>query len=183
MRIIDVVVALALVLAVGFVAEWLQRKDVFAGPARVVDGDTLKLDGQRIRLQGMDAPELGQSCQRDGKAWPCGTTARFALAEMVQRGEVFCTASGQDAYGRALARCTVDGVDIAEELVRQGSPSPMAAMAMRRPKPQARAARRGMWAGTFNRRTIAPPIPARSEGPAARRAPGPPRWLAPGARS
>lgn len=151
MRIIDVVVALALVLAVGFVAEWLQRKDVFAGPARVVDGDTLKLDGQRIRLQGMDAPELGQSCQRDGKAWPCGTTARFALAEMVQRGEVFCTASGQDAYGRALARCTVDGVDVAEELVRQGLAVAYGRHGYEAAEAQARAARRGMWAGTFEK--------------------------------
>ncbi|MDQ0503861.1 thermonuclease family protein [Xanthobacter agilis] len=149
MRIFDVIVAFALVLAIGFVAEWMLRKDVVAGPATVIDGDTLRLDGQRIRLTGMDAPELAQTCMRDGQSWPCGATARFALVELVQRGDVFCAGSGADAYGRMLARCTVDGVDIAEELVRQGL-----ALADGRygtAEAEARAARRGLWAGRFER--------------------------------
>lgn len=149
MRIVDVLFALAIVLAVGYVAEWLLRKDVIAGTARVVDGDTLSVAGRRIRLQGMDAPEIGQTCERDGKSWPCGTIARFALAEMAQRGEVFCTASGEDAYHRALARCTVGGVDIAEELVRQGLAVAYGRHGYTKAEADARAARRGMWAGTF----------------------------------
>lgn len=151
MRILDVVVAFALVLALGFAAEWMLRKDVIAGSATVADGDTLHLDGRRIRLQGMDAPELAQTCERNGASWPCGTTARFALAEMVQRGEVFCTSSGADAYGRALARCTVGGVDIAEELVRQGLAVAYGRQGYTAAEAEARAASRGMWAGRFER--------------------------------
>lgn len=149
MRILDVVVAFALVLAVGYVAEWLQRKEVWAGRAVVIDGDTLRLDGQRVRLQGMDAPELSQTCDRAGKPWPCGATARFALAELVQRGDVFCTTSGQDKYNRALGRCTVGGVDIAEELVRQGLALAYGSGGYHAAEAEARAAGRGMWAGTF----------------------------------
>ncbi|MFG1480830.1 thermonuclease family protein [Xanthobacter sp. V4C-4] len=149
MRILDVVVAFALVLALGWLAEWMQRKEVYAGAATVVDGDTLLLRGRRIRLEGLDAPELAQSCERDGAAWPCGKTARFALAELVQRGDVFCSASGEDAYGRALARCTVGGVDIAEELVRQGLAVAYGRRGYTAAEAEARAARRGMWAGRF----------------------------------
>lgn len=149
MRILDVLVALALVLAVGALAEWLQRKEVLSGQAVVIDGDTLRLDGQRVRLLGMDAPELAQTCTRDGKSWPCGEVARFALVEMVQRGDIFCTSSAEDAYGRSLARCTVGGVDIGEEMVRHGLAVAYGRQGYSAAEAEARAARRGIWAGSF----------------------------------
>lgn len=151
MRILHVAAAFALVLLAGLVAEWMLRKEVLAGPATVVDGDTLSLDGRRIRLQGMDAPEPAQTCIRDGAGWPCGATARFALAEMVQRGDVFCTVSGEDRTGRALARCTVGGDDIAEALVRQGLAVADGLRGYAAAEAEARAARRGLWAGPFER--------------------------------
>jgi len=148
MRIVDFIVAFALVVAIGAAAEWLQRKEVLVGAARVVDGDTLALRGDRVRLIGMDAPELAQTCERKGKSWPCGATARVALVEMLQRGDLFCTSSSRDGYGRRLARCTVGGVDLGERMVRLGlavatDGSYAAAEA------EARAARHGLWAGPF----------------------------------
>ena len=45
------------------------------GPARVIDGDTLGVSGQRIRLHGIDAPEKNQTCQIEGTPWACGIAA------------------------------------------------------------------------------------------------------------
>ena len=72
---------------------------------RVIDGDTLHVDGKKIRLTGIDAPELSQTC-RDAQAreWPCGQAAKARLIELVSRGEVACSARGRDRYGRTLAR-------------------------------------------------------------------------------
>lgn len=151
MRILDVIVALAIVLAVGFAAEWLMRKEVVNGTATVVDGDTLTLNHERIRLEGVDAPELKQTCMRDGASWPCGTLARFALAELVQRGPIFCTSSSRDRYDRRIARCTVSGIDLGEELVRRGLAVSYGRNGYPEAEAEARAAGRGMWAGPFER--------------------------------
>ncbi|MCS6855826.1 MAG: hypothetical protein NZ523_13890, partial [Elioraea sp.] len=69
------------------VRAWLGVGDVdatFQGSALVQDGDTLTIAGTRIRLHGVDAPELDQTCLRDGLPWPCGREAAFALAQRVQ---------------------------------------------------------------------------------------------------
>ncbi|MGR7994823.1 thermonuclease family protein [Xanthobacter sp. ZOL 2024] len=151
MRILDVIVAFAIVLAVGLVAEWLTRKEVLSGTATVSDGDSFTLNHQRIRLEGIDAPELRQTCQRDGTSWPCGEVARFGLAELVLRGPVFCTSGSRDRYDRRLARCTVSGTDIGEEMVRQGLAVAYGRHGYAAAEEEARAARRGLWSGSFER--------------------------------
>jgi len=81
-----------------------------------VDGDTFDLDGQRIRLDGIDAPEIGQLCDR----WACGRTASDMLAEMLASGPTDCEKLGDDAYGRIIARCTVAGRDVSAQMVSMG---------------------------------------------------------------
>ena len=69
-----------------------------AGKASVIDGDTIEIHGQRIRLHGIDAPESGQSCVADGERWRCGQKAAFALADFIGRSPVRCDGQGTDRY-------------------------------------------------------------------------------------
>lgn len=92
-----------------------------AGRAVAVDGDTLDVQGQRVRLEGIDAPEMGQTCgRRLVGQWKCGRAAQEALDELVAGRRVDCEQKGQDKYGRSLGICFVDGRDINAELVRRG---------------------------------------------------------------
>lgn len=140
--------ALLLLAALAVAADLLLRADV-SGSARAVDGDTLILEGEHVRLKGMDAPELAQTCTRDGKAWPCGKEARRALAAALRNGEVRCTFSARDDYDRPLAHCAVAGEDLGALMVRQGLA--LAYGGYGAEEAQARAAGRGLWAGGFER--------------------------------
>ncbi len=60
-----------------------------AGTASVIDGDTIEVHGQRIRLHGIDAPESRQLCRLDGKSWPCGRDAANALADKIAHRPLF----------------------------------------------------------------------------------------------
>jgi endonuclease YncB( thermonuclease family) len=91
------------------------------GAARVVDGDTLDIAGERVRLEGIDAPEMAQSCPRRFiGSWACGKAAARALEELVAGHEVGCQSHGTDKYGRMLGVCFVAGRDINAEMVREG---------------------------------------------------------------
>src|SRR5262245_46887893 len=90
-----------------------------AGEAVVNDGDTLTLNGERIRLKGIDAPEFGQTCEASGARYPCGCRSREALAELAG-GAIECAGWERDRYRRLLAVCRVGGVDINRRLVEEG---------------------------------------------------------------
>ncbi len=122
-----------------------------AGIASVIDGDTLEIHDQRIRLHGIDAPESRQLCRLDGKPWQCGKDAANALADKIDRRPVTCEDLGRDRYKRIIARCTVAGEDLEKWMVVNGW-----ALAYRRysldyvdEEADARAARRGLWASEF----------------------------------
>jgi len=87
------------------------------GTATVIDGDTIEVRGQRIRLHGIDAPESRQLCRLDGKPWPCGRDAANALADKIARRPVTCEDLGRDRYKRIIARCTVAGEDLGQWMV------------------------------------------------------------------
>lgn len=128
-----------------------------AAPAtvRVVDGDSLRIGAENIRLHGIDAPERRQTC-RDARnrSWECGAAATARLSELVARGEVACTPQGHDRYGRTLAVCAAaDVTDLGRVLVREGYAVNYAfdGPGYAAEEDAARAASRGLWQGAFER--------------------------------
>src|SRR5215831_12421700 len=94
--------------------------DDLIGQASVVDGDTLEIHGNRIRLWG-DAPESMQLCRgEDSEQYRCGAQAANDLDAFIARRPVNCNPIGLDRYGRTVATCAVGGADLGEWLVRNG---------------------------------------------------------------
>jgi endonuclease YncB( thermonuclease family) len=117
-----------------------------------MDGDSLEIGGRRVRLFGIDAPELDQNCRSAaGAAYDCGTAARRALDAAIGGRTVTCTPVGA-SHDRAVALCQANGRDLSEEMVRSGHALELKNFSRGRYGPAeraARGARRGLWAGNF----------------------------------
>ena len=87
---------------------------------RVVDGDTIHLNGEKIRFTGIDTPELKQTCIKEGVINPCGVIAKEILIEKISDNKVECISEGKDQYKRTLAECFVNGESLSSYLVRRG---------------------------------------------------------------
>jgi endonuclease YncB( thermonuclease family) len=142
------IVAIPLVALVGCAGA--AHADV-GGRASVIDGDTLEVHGERVRLFGIDAPESRQLCTVAGQPYRCGQQAALALADYLAQRTVRSEERDRDRYGRIVAVCFVGEEDVQAWLVEQGW-----ALAFRRystdyvgEEDAARAARRGIWRGTF----------------------------------
>jgi len=135
-------------------------EDLFAGPATVIDGRTLEVQGQRLRLTGIDAPDLGQPCAWPNKQIDCGNVSRTALLDLVAVGEVRCTATATATAATAVtavttgfrpARCQSGGFDVAANMVHTGwaVTAPDGPPGYRATEAKARAGKRGLWKGQF----------------------------------
>ena len=89
-----------------------------AGEVRVIDADTVDVDGVRYRLFGIDAPEAEQTCRAWGRTWDCGAAATEAL--MSRAAGMSCEGSETDRYGRAIGVCSSGGEDLNAWLVANG---------------------------------------------------------------
>ena len=87
---------------------------------RIIDGDTIDLNGVRYRLEGIDAPEMAQRCKAVSGAWNCGIAARNALVEMTKGRNVTCRGDQRDKYGRVIGYCKAGGIDLNGQMVRRG---------------------------------------------------------------
>jgi endonuclease YncB( thermonuclease family) len=122
------------------------------GKAWIIDGDTINISGTHIRLQGIDAPESDQTCtESTGKTWLCGRAAARELKAHIRGEELTCQRKALDKYKRVLAVCTLpDGSDINAWMVAQGWALAYGfANTYEAEEAQARAAKRGIWAGNF----------------------------------
>lgn len=125
--------------------------DGIMGQATVIDGDTIEIHGQRIRLHGIDAPESRQLCEKNGQEYRCGQQASLALADMVGQAVVRCQPNGVDRYKRIIGVCFKGDQDLNRWMVRNGW-----AVAYRRyskdyvtDEESASSAGIGIWAGQF----------------------------------
>lgn len=90
-----------------------------SGTPSVIDGDTLEMDGHIIQLDGIDAPELGQTCLLKDKRWRCGLEAAFALKRLIASGPIVCKMTGGDEH-KAVAICAAGTADLAEKMLQKG---------------------------------------------------------------
>jgi endonuclease YncB( thermonuclease family) len=133
-------------------ADWCPR--CLSGRATVVDGDTIIIDGERVRLHGIDAPELGQTFWCRGREFDCGAMAAAALEALIADIKLRCEPIERDCYGRLVAKCfSRSGVDVCRRLVASGW-----VLAFRRysldyvpDEIKAKEAFRGLWRGTFDK--------------------------------
>ena len=135
----------------GFCA-WPTLAADLIGRASVIDADTIEIQGQRIRLHGIDAPESAQTCQRDGKEWRCGQAAALALSDWIGAATITCHQTDTDRYKRSVARCTNNGQDVGQWLVAQGWAMdwPLySGGAYAAAQDDSKRARRGIWGSTF----------------------------------
>lgn len=91
-----------------------------SGSARAMDGDSLDMAGIVVRLHGVDAPELNQTCAHEGQSWACGKEASAKLAQLVNGAEMRCEQRDVDDYDRIVASCTARQIDLGQAMVEAG---------------------------------------------------------------
>ena len=98
----------------------LTINDIKSQELKVVDGDTIHLNGKKIRFIGIDTPELKQTCIKEGIKDYCGVTAKQILIDKIGNNSVECISEGKDQYKRTLAECFVNNESLSSYLVRSG---------------------------------------------------------------
>ena len=123
----------------------------FADNLKIIDGDTIILNGEKIRFSGIDTPELKQTCLKDDQEVPCGMTAKMLLVKKIDNATIECISEGKDTYKRTLAECFVNGESLSKFLVRSGYAFAYRKYSTKFIKDEefAKANKLGMWAMTF----------------------------------
>jgi endonuclease YncB( thermonuclease family) len=124
------------------------------GKPRILDGDSLEIAGQRFRLTGIEAPALDQVCHHAGQAYACGKVARAVLWDLVAGREVRCEPLADAGSGDIAATCKAGDTNLNEGMVAAGWALADRAAAQSTQsygalEDDAKAARRGLWTGTF----------------------------------
>jgi len=146
-RLLAAVVACCVALSVSVRAE-----TILSGTAAGLDEDSIALQGQRVRLWGIDAPGLEQTCKRGGKPWACGRDAARALSRLVTGKTVRCLVIVEDKLRRLIVGdCTLGGESLSRWMIRNGWAvmNPRQTDAYAREEAEAKEAKRGIWASEF----------------------------------
>ena len=142
----------------------LNSEEIYGIP-KIVDGDTVHIKSKKIRLEGIDAPEIKQQCQKTylqisaivgfnfKKNYSCGIISKKKLIDKINKSQINCIASGRDRYKRYLATCYKDKINLNKWMVRNGL-----AVAYKRyskdylrDEAYAKENKLGIWKGSFER--------------------------------
>ena len=109
-----------LVISISALVFFFTYTDIKSQDIKITDGDTIKIDGDKIRFSGIDTPELKQTCDKDGVKILCGLNAKKILVNEIGNNKVTCVREGKDRYKRVLAECFVNNESLSSYLVRSG---------------------------------------------------------------
>ena len=137
-----------------------QEVKIISGVAKVIDGDTIRIDKKKIRLFGIDAPEIKQKCQKPwlifslltfNKNYPCGEISKLKLKNHINNKFIICKSSNKDRYNRFIAECYKEKTNINKWMILNGH-----AVAYRKYSKKfvaqenlAKKEKLGLWGGTF----------------------------------
>ena len=91
-----------------------------ANSLKIVDGDTIVLNGKKIRFEGIDTPELKQTCLKDNEKVKCGMLAKKLLIKKIGNNVPACIGKKKDFYKRTLAECFINGESLSSFMVKNG---------------------------------------------------------------
>ena len=111
---------LFLVISICLIFFFLTYNDVKSYEIKIIDGDTIHLNNEKIRFTGIDTPELKQTCNKNNEIIYCGIQARQLLINKIGKKKVNCVKEGKDQYKRTLAECFVNNESLSSYLVRSG---------------------------------------------------------------
>ena len=109
-----------LVISVSVLVFLFSYIDVKSQDIKITDGDTIKINGEKIRFSGIDTPELRQTCLKQGIKIPCGIKAKQILIDKIADNKIVCVREGKDQYKRTLAECFVNNESLSSYLVKSG---------------------------------------------------------------
>ena len=111
---------LFLVISICLIFFFLTYNDVKSYEIKIIDGDTIHLNNEKIRFTGIDTPELKQTCNKNSEIIYCGIEAKQLLIDKIGNDKVTCIREGKDQYKRTLAECFVNDLSLSRFLVREG---------------------------------------------------------------
>ena len=109
-----------LVISVSVLVFFFSYIDVKSQDIKITDGDTIRINGEKIRFSGIDTPELRQTCLKQGIQIPCGIEAKQILIDKIADNKIVCIREGKDQYKRTLAECFVNDESLSSYLVKSG---------------------------------------------------------------
>ena len=109
-----------LLISICLIFFFLTYFDVKSNEIKIIDGDTIHLNGEKIRFSGIDTPEIKQTCTKNNEIIKCGILARELLIKIIANNKINCIREGKDQYKRTLAECFVNDLSLSSYLVKNG---------------------------------------------------------------
>ena len=113
-------IKLFLVISICLIFFFLTYFDVKSSELTIIDGDTIHLNGEKIRFSGIDSPEIKQTCNKNNEIVKCGSQPKELLIKKIAKNKVNSVREGKDQYKRTLAECFVNDLSLSSYLVKSG---------------------------------------------------------------